>query len=631
MIAKSLSKAGHVTPIAICAGLVALTWLVFGQTLAHDFVNYDDQNYVYENPQITSGISVGGVAWAFTHIHAQNWHPLTTISHMLDSQGYGLHPGGHHFTNVLLHTIAVVLLFLGLRQMTGAIWRSAMVAAVFAIHPLRVESVAWVAERKDVLSGVFFMLTLLSYVRYVRRPSLAAYSLVAFFVAMGLMSKPMLVTLPAVLLLLDYWPLRRFGEASRNPDGRTVRFLLAEKIPLLLLVAGACVATLAAQSQYIGVGENLPWWWRINNAALSYLTYARQMVWPIGLVPFYPHPENTLSVTQIVGAMFALAVVSAFAVWQRRQRPYLLVGWLWYVGMLVPVIGLVQVGWQAHADRYTYLPQIGLYVAMVWGAGERLSRSDSGRRVAAVCAVVVIVGLTSVAWKQTTYWRNSETLWTRTLAVTPNNDVAHNNLGVVLLARGETAEAMTHFRTALSLRPDNVSAHISVANVLVHEGKVSEGLAHLQRVIELEPGNSEARNLLGVVLLQQGDTEGALREWRTTIEFDPNNGNARSDLAWVYATNPDPAVRDGTKAVKFAREAVAISGGGNALVLRTLAAALAEAGQFDRAIEAARAARDRALTDGNTALVTELEATAPLYQAHTPLRDPSQTKLGPVP
>lgn len=620
---STLRHRSYTTPLAICVGLVALTWLVFGQTLGHDFVNYDDPNYVYENPRITAGISFTGVAWAFTHIHAQNWHPLTTISHMLDSQVYGLRATGHHFTNVLLHTVAVTLLFFGLRQMTGTTWRSAMVAAIFAIHPLRVESVAWVAERKDVLSGVFFMLTLLSYIRYVRRPSLSSYFIVALCLALGLMSKPMLVTLPAVLLLLDYWPLERFvGE--RRDQGRP-RVLL-EKLPLLLLVAGACAATLAAQSEYIGAGETLPWLWRANNAATTCVVYLRQMFWPAGLVPFYPHPENSLTTTQTLGAVVSLLVVSITAVMQRRQRPYLLVGWLWYLGMLIPVIGLVQVGWQGHADRYTYLPGIGISVAVVWGAAELISRFRVGRVVATLTAVLVLGCLSSVAWKQTTYWRNSEWLWTHTLAVIPDNDVAHTNLAMVLLARGEKESATAHYEAALGLRPGNVSAHISLANILIYGGRVSEGVKHLQRALELEPGNTEAHNLLGVVRLQQGDAEGALREWQKTLEFDRTNGNALSNLAWVYATNPEPAVRNGTKAVTLAREAAAVSGGRNALVTRTLAAALAEAGLFDEAIIATHKALDQALADGNNALVSELEATIGLYTSHTPLRDPSQSQ-----
>ena len=612
----------------IAAVLVALTAAVFAQTLGHDFVNYDDPSYVYEVPRISSGLSFAGIVWAFTHIHAQNWHPLTTISHMLDCQMYGLRAGSHHLTNVLLHAAAAVLLFLGLRHSTGATWRSAIVAAVFAVHPLRVESVAWIAERKDVLSGVMFMLTLCSYARYVRRPSVLSYATVAVCVALGLMSKPMLVTLPAVLLLLDFWPLRRLKFASgENPVG-TGRLLL-EKLPLLLLVAGACAATLAAQSQYIGIGENLPWGSRINNAAVSYLIYARQMFWPAGLVPFYPHPEGTFSNLQVIGAYVALAAITVATVWQRRRRPYLLVGWLWYVGMLVPVIGFVQVGWQGHADRYTYLPQIGLCIAFVWGAEEFVRNSRVARSVAASFTVLVILGLTSAAWKQTTYWRNSETLWRRTLAVIPNNDVAHNNLGVALLAKGDEAAAREHFEAALRIRPDNVPAHTSLANALIHDGDLPAGLAHLQRVLELEPGNSGARDLFAFVLLQQGDVPGALREWERSAAADANDGNARSNLAWVYATNPEASVRNGSRAVTLAREAVELSGRRNALVLRTLAAALAESGEFTEAATIAKQAESLAVKEANQALAAELEATIALYQSGQPLRDPGQASPAP--
>ena len=350
--------------IAVCVFLVALCWIVFGQTIHFSFVNYDDPEYVYENLHISRGLTIKSIAWAFTYIHAENWHPVTTLSHMLDCQLFGLNAAGHHFTNVLLHTVAVLLLFLILRQMTGALWCSAFVASLFAIHPLRVESVAWISERKDLLSGIFFMLTLISYSRYVRQPSIRRYAVLTILFVCGLMSKPMLVTVPIVLFLLDYWPLQRMKSA------KSISAFVIEKIPLAILSIASAVVTLVVQSQSVGSVEQLPIPLRINNASVSYIVYLWKMVWPARLAPFYPHPETAIPfwLGGLSGALLVTITGVAFAF--RRRHPYVLTGWLWYVIMLIPVIGFVQVGWQARADRYTYLPQIGLYVAGTWATAD---------------------------------------------------------------------------------------------------------------------------------------------------------------------------------------------------------------------------------------------------------------------
>src|SRR5881394_1003074 len=348
--------------------LIALTWAVFAQTGKYQFVNYDDPLYVLDNAHVRAGLTWRGIAWAFTHVHSQNWHPLTTMSHMFDCQLFGVNPGAHHLVNVFFHSIAAVLLFILLAQITNSIWASAFVAAVFAIHPLRVESVAWIAERKDVLSGVFFMLTLLTYFRYVRVRSIGHYLTVLFMFALGLMCKPMLVTLPFVLLVLDYWPLKRVR--SQNSELRSQRNLLAlvvEKLPLVALSVVSSVVTFAAQRGAVGWTEQLPVLARINNAVVTYAAYMWQMLWPVKLAVFYPHPESRLPLWEIILCLLLLIGITAAAVVLRTSRPYFITGWLWYLGMLVPVIGLVQVGWQGRADRYTYLPQIGLYIAIAWG------------------------------------------------------------------------------------------------------------------------------------------------------------------------------------------------------------------------------------------------------------------------
>src|SRR5215831_11152218 len=429
------------TDLLVCLGLVAVTWAVFGQTLTHDFVNFDDHVYVYENPLVIRGVSPEGIIGAFTHTHARNWHPLTTVSHMLDCQLYGLKAGGHHLTNVILHTISVVLLFLVLKQMTDGLWQSAFVATLFAIHPLHVESVAWIAERKDVLSAVFFMLTLAAYTRYARAPSAIRYLLVALLFALGLMSKPMLVTVPFLLLLLDYWPLSRI-ETHRSEVRRRLPTLLKEKIPFLALSTFSCIATLFAQRQGPSAIDQLPFLWRLENAFVTYVTYVWQMLWPARLAVFYPHPNDRLPLLQVTGALALLVATSLVVISLRRTKPYLVTGWLWYLGMLVPVIGVVQVGEQAHADRYTYLPQIGLYIMIAWTVGDLLVESTRLRRVlVGVIAAMAVASLGARAFGQTAYWKNSETLWNHALAVTGENDVAHNNLGFLFLRRGELDKA----------------------------------------------------------------------------------------------------------------------------------------------------------------------------------------------
>ena len=609
--------------IGICVALAALTWVVFGQTLWHDFVNYDDPRYVYENTKITDGISISGIGWAFTHIHSLNWHPLTTISHMLDCQLYGLKAGWHHFTNVLLHTLAAILLFLALQRMTGAVSRCAFVAGIFAIHPLRVESVAWIAERKDVLSGVFFTLTLLAYVHYVRLPRVARYLLVVFLFACGLMSKPMLVTLPFVLLLLDYWPLARI-------KGQFWKRVL-EKIPLIALSAASSIITFLVQKGAVGQTEELPILERINNAVVSYVLYIWQMLWPVNLAVFYPHPENRIPLWEIVSCLVLLVCATAVAIALRKRRPYLITGWLWYLGMLVPVIGLVQVGWQGRADRYTYLPQIGLYVAVTWGVADLTAFYRHQRTTLTTAAILVIGALTWCAWAQTSYWRDSERLFRHTAAVTTNNDVADNNLGIVFLGQGKLDEAISLLQRAVDLRPDNSPAHENLAKALLQRGQVAEALVHYRKLLELQPENIEVHNIVGTVLVQQGRVAEGVEEWQKVLAVEPDNGNAMSNLAWVFATSPDPSLRDGPKAVQLAEQALRISGGRIPILFRTLAAAYAESGRFSEAIQTAQRGIELANSQGNAGLATELQGAIALYQQQQPLRDPSLTNVSSSP
>jgi len=643
---------------------VAVTLAVFGQTLTHDFVNFDDHVYVYENPLIIRGLSPEGIIEAFTHTHARNWHPLTTLSHMLDCQLYGLNAGGHHLTNVILHTISVLLLFLVLKQMTAALWQSAFVAALFAIHPLHVESVAWIAERKDVLSAGFFMLTLAAYVRYTRAPSALRYLLVVLLFAFGIMSKPMLVTLPFVLLLLDYWPLGRIG-AQKSESQRRLPTVIKEKIPFFALSAFSCIATLFAQRQGPSAIDQLPFLWRLENTFVTYVTYIWQMLWPARLAVFYPHPNNRLSLLAVTGAIVLLVGVSLIVISLRRRKAYLVTGWFWYLGMLVPVIGLVQVGEQAHADRYSYLPEIGLYIMIAWTVGDLLLDSTRLRRVlVGVIAVIAIVSLGVRAFAQTSYWKNSETLWNHALAVTGENDLAHNNLGFVFLRRGELDKAVSEFQIALDIRSRNPQSHYNLGaaliqsnlgNVLARKQLWDAAVDHLQEAIRLRPDYADAYFNLGSVRFQQGQIDQAIAQWRKALAIRPRDAEAHrnvadalrkqgkvqeavleyeqalniapedsvalNNLAWILATCSDGSMRDGARAVTLAERAVQASGGRNPSFLRTLAAAHAEAGQFDEAAATAEVAKALANRQSKPKLARRLEEEITLYRAHDALRE----------
>lgn len=523
------------TLAAIYLALTILIWIVFGQTLGHPFVQYDDQNYVYENPEITAGLTSHGLVTAFSGSHARNWHPLTTISHMLDCQLFGLNPAGHHFSSVLFHTLAALLLFTVLRAVTGALWRSAFVAAVFAIHPLRVESVAWVAERKDVLSAVFFMLTLGAYVHYARQPSVRRYLLIVLFFALGLMAKPMLVTLPLLLFLLDYWPL------ARNQIGKSGWWMsIAEKIPLLFLSFLAAIVTLIAQRTTVNYSEELPVAWRIGNALLSYVAYMGQMIWPARLAVFYPHAADHLSPWKVALAAVLLGGITALAIVWRRKRPYLLVGWLWYLVALFPVIGFIQVGLQSRADRYSYLPQIGIYIALTWALADWSLRWNRRRVVFAGAAAIVIGALAWQARIQTSYWKSTESLWNHTLEVTTDNDVAHYNVATLLLNRDQVDEAISHYQKALDIRSDNRETHYhlsvallhtSLGNALARKGRLDEALVHYRKAVELRDDFADAHSNLASLLARKGETAEAIAHYEKALAVPPEDAPSHIRLA----------------------------------------------------------------------------------------------------
>jgi protein O-mannosyl-transferase len=663
---------GRTRIIAVSLFLAAISLAVFSQTIRYDFVNFDDDLYVYNAPAIQAGLTRQGIALAFTSQHARNWHPLATISHMLDCQLYGLKAGGHHATNVILYTIAVLLLFRVLREMTGAVWKSTIVAALFAVHPLHVESVAWVSERKDVLSAVFFLLMLNAYVRYARAPSMTRYLLVVVLFAAGLMSKPMLVTTPVILLLLDYWPLRRFKQYSSttgkmlNSDKqpRTRQRLFLEKIPLLLLSAGSCFVTFVLQKRATGAIPPLPFLWRVQNALVSYVIYLWETLWPTHLAVFYPHPNNTLPIWAVVLAVALLLAITVSAIVFRNKSPYVFTGWFWYLVMLLPVIGLVQVGEQGHADRYTYLPHIGLFLLAVWLAGDLVAVDQARSRLAIATVVVIILALAWAAFIQTSYWRNSETLWTRALAVTSDNDFAHNNLGYLcvdsgeldqaishfetasriraskrdphydvgsafvqmnladaLARKGQSDEAMVHFEEAIRLQPNYADAYYNRGNVLFAEGRVDEAMADWEKTLQIQPNDADAHTCIGNALLRKGSLKEAIAHYEKALALAPGDPHSRNNIAWVLATSSDGSIRDGVKAVEFAQEAVQLSSGRDPNFVRTLAAAYAESSRFSEAIAAAQQAITIAAMQGKTGLANTLRKEIALYRGHMSLRE----------
>ncbi|MFN2623935.1 MAG: tetratricopeptide repeat protein [Chthoniobacterales bacterium] len=608
--------------IAISLLLAALVWIVFGQTLKHDFVDFDDLDYVTKNAQVSRGLSFEGFAWAFTHFHSANWHPLTWLSHMVDCQLYGLNPWGHHLTNVLIHAANAILLFFLLRQMTGTAWRSVFVAALFAIHPLRVESVAWVSERKDVLSGLFFLLTLMAYTRYARGPSRSRYLTVVVLFALGLMCKPMLVTLPLVLLLLDYWPLDRLPTLSINTPEQRKRWwlLLREKLPLLALSLASSVVTMFAQRESLQPIEHISFSARLANVGLSYLDYLRQMVWPTNLAPLYPWETDRLQPAAIAIAFLFLAAISVIVMIWRRQR-CLVTGWLWYLVMLLPVIGILHVGNQSHADRYTYLPQIGLYLMLGWGVAELCARWRPLWVPVTAAAAGAIVTLTVAARTQASYWEDSESLWRHALSATSDNIIAESNLALALYWKGKNKEAMEHFEQSLMINRRQPEPLSSLGAFYLALGRFQDALAVLHEALQLEPRLEDAYYNLGNTYLALGDARQALDHYKRALELAPDDTEALNNMAWILATWPNSSIRNGVKAVALAERADSLTRSRNQIIAATLAAAYAETGRFTEAKRTAEHALRLAAAEGNEARVRSIRAQLETYKSNNAYHD----------
>jgi len=658
--------------------LALITLLVYLPAVRDGFVNYDDRDYITENSVVQKGLTWTGIKWAFTTVftngHASYWHPLTWLSHMVDCELFALNPGAHHLVNVLFHTANVVLLFLLLLRLTGELWPAAFIAALFAWHPLHVESVAWIAERKDVLSTFFALLTLLAYTRYAlkksrveRRASRADtfvpaldsrlwtfnYTLALFFFALGLMAKPMLVTLPFVMLLLDYWPLQRMT-SDPWPVSKVLRLAL-EKWPFFLLAAGSCVVTFVAHIEAVITLQEYPLNLRLANALISYEQYLAKMIWPWPLAVFYPLPNHLSWIRPMVPTAAAVLGILSWLIWRtRRQCPYLLVGWLWFLVTLVPVIGLVQVGGAAMADRFTYFPLIGIFIAITFGICGLADRFQFPQKVIATAAVLILAICLILTENQLRYWHDSETLFAHALAVTKNNHVAHTNLGVTLEQKGELNEALAEYRAAEQLAPELYEIHNNLGNLLNNLGHPNEALVEYRWAVLLKPSLPYLHNSAGMVLaelgrfdeamtqfkeaarldptypwahleigklrLKQGRDAEAIDEFREALRIDPDNFQILAYTAHVLAADENPQIRDGRTALVLAVKAKVLTDGAQPYVLDALGMACAETGDFTNALEVTQRALDLAIA-AQMKKLEPLQQRLELYKNHQPWRE----------
>ena len=528
--------------LLVCLLLLGATLFVYWPVSGFDFLKFDDDKYITANFQLQKGLIWENIVWAFTTTHASNWHPLTWLIHLVNYEIFGLNPGGHHYTNLLLHLASGLILFFALKKMTGALIRSAFVAALFALHPLHVESVAWISELKDVLSAFFWMLTLWAYARYAARPNLGTYAPVFIFLGLGLMAKPMLVTLPLVLLLLDFWPLNRFqgtpatvfssGKYTAQKRQAPLLPLLLEKLPLILLTSLSCLITAVAQKQGGAVSslETFSLGTRAANALVSYGAYIAKTIWPSDLAVFYPHPGMPQT-WKIIAAATLIALISGLALFMRKRSPYLVTGWLWYLGTLVPVIGLAQVGLQSMADRYTYVPGIGLYLMLAWGAFDLRGKSRAGKRLLTVLGCAALLALVPVSRINLMHWRNNTALFENALEKTADNWMAHNMIGTALVDQGKFAKAEAHYKKALYIRPDYVNAYNNLGVLFERRGKLDQAEAYYKKALEFDPDNDWIHTNLGIVLENQKKFEGAVFHYKKALEINPRSASAHKNLA----------------------------------------------------------------------------------------------------
>ncbi len=558
------------TDIAICTLIIVTTLSVYFQVKNFEFISYDTPEYVYENKYVAQGLSAEGIKWALTTTYMSNWHPLSWLSHMLDVTLFGLEPGSHHLMNVFIHLLNTFLLYIIFLRMTGKQLQSATVAALFALHPLHVQSVVWVAERKDLLSTMFFMLTVIAYLNYLKNHSLKWYLSVILIYILGLACKPMIVTLPFVLWLLDYWPLKRYGFKLNTPGRKVAAYSFGDKMPLLMLSAASSVITIVAQQSggaMASLGE-IGLKARLVNAVFGYTMYLRKIIWPDNIAIVYPYPEH-LSSWAIVYSCVCILGTSMLSFWSIKKRPWLAVGWLWFVGTLVPVIGIVQVGMQSMADRYTYIPAIGIFVMVSWGMIAVMEEHSFNNKWMFALLIMLLFVYSSVTWKQIGYWRNSETLFRHTIDVTEKNYIAHNNLGYELLEKGDLDNAIRHlsraieikpefevahlnlgiafsktgniekakeqYKIAIQMKPDYPEAYSNLGNVYYREGKYREAVTLYTRALGLKPDFVEAYNNMAAAMIQLGDNKKAIELFQNALRIDPDNRNMKRNLKMLLS------------------------------------------------------------------------------------------------
>jgi tetratricopeptide (TPR) repeat protein len=661
-------------PRTICLLLALITVLVYSPVRHAAFVVFDDPDYI-GNSHVQAGLTWAGVKWAFTTWQASNWHPLTWLSHMLDASFFGPNPGAQHFVNAIFHTANTILLFLLLLRATNKPWPAAFVAALFAWHPLHVESVAWVSERKDVLSTFFGLLTLLAYVRYAEEAEHQSTTsktwllrTLIFFI-LGLLSKPILVTLPFVMLLLDIWPLGRFDLfAADNTDHglprrsaaeagtRNAKFLalFAEKIPFFVLTIASCIVTFLAQrGEAVMSFEQRSFSLRVENAIVAYVEYLAKTIWPARLAVIYPLP-NEVPVWQIIGAAAILVGITVLVWLLRRRAPYYLIGWLWFLGTLVPVIGIIQVGGQALADRYTYIPLIGIFIAIAYAASDLMARFKFNTAlVSGVAALSLVACIATTEW-QLTFWQSSEALFRHAIELTKNNAVAyinlgvayeqedrredalaqyhkaleidpnrfqaHNNLANLLSDMGERDEAAREYQAALRLNPNAAPAHLNFGTLLSDMGRFDDAMSEYSTAARLAPDDYRVQYLMGKACLRRDLSAEAVKHFRTGLQLAPNDFQTLTWLARVLAADKDPSVRNAAGAVSFAQRASDLTGAAQPFVLDTLAMAYAEAGRFQDAQQSVQKAIDLAAT-GAKDMVPALQNRLRLYQSGQPYRE----------
>jgi len=534
--------------LLICIFLAVSVFALYWPVHNHDFIRYDDDTYITLNRNVHSGINCKNICWAFTKYHSNNWHPVTWISHMLDCKIFGLNAGAHHLVNVFFHIINTLLLFIVFKRMTKALWISAFIAAVFGLHPLHTESVAWIAERKDVLSTFFWLLTMLAYFYYTKKRNVQRYLLTLVLFVLGLMAKPMLVTLPFVLLLLDYWPLERmrFSKSKQIPintkvnnviEQKPISYLFLEKIPFFIFAFLSSIVTFIVQrnSGAVKTIDSIDITSRIGNAFVSYIGYISKVFWPSKLAILYPYPLNGLPVIKVIICALALVGITAFVILLSRRRKYFVTGWFWYIVTLIPVIGLVQVGMQSMADRYTYIPMTGLLIIIAYGISELIKNRKYRNTVLSVLSIAILFSMFVKTSMQLKYWQNSQTLFERTLEVTQNNYIIENNYANYLCANGQIEQAIAHLNKSLAIKPDSGEAHNNLANIFNSQGNIDKAIEHYKISIKFEPDSPQAHHNFAIALTKKNMIDQAINEYNIALHLDPSNVESLSNLGFLMA------------------------------------------------------------------------------------------------